>query len=223
MNADSTRLGIPHSGDTIAATVGYAIGLLLFMVAAGNLVYATRISITAIVASVLWIGLMVVVITWNIWEAGGVRHYLINCLGNYSHRHFVRANPPTGKAETVLIGYSLLGRDWICLEVDSKAISTIEWCAGQGSALSGRDLNDWNVVLWYHPPRGKKIRYPSIRQEELFIVGPFGPRSTVEEFGKQLVEFLIGAGVKLQPGRNNCEFNTPARRKTIEQEVGPPL
>ena len=99
------ELRVPHPGEAIAATVGYAIGLLLLAVAAGNLLHFTSISLTAIVASILWISLMAFVVSWNVWDEGGVRHYLINRLGQYSRRHFIRAESTNGERRDC--------RDWL--------------------------------------------------------------------------------------------------------------
>jgi hypothetical protein len=85
-------------------------------------------------------------------------------------------------------------------------------------AMSGRDMNDWHVALWYHHPEGPQRKpFPGVRDEEVYIVGPSGPRAKVESFGQQLVDFLIGAGVELLPGKNDCGFVTHSQRTANEQ------
>jgi hypothetical protein len=171
----------------------------------------------SIVASVLWLVLLVLAISSNMRVAGGVRRFSVELLGRYARHHFVRAAPATGHANNISIGFSICGHDQIYLRVNTDAISSICWSSGQATAMSGRDMNDWHVAMWYHHPDGPQRKpFPGVRDEEVYIIGPSGPGKLVETFGQHLVEFLSAIGVKLAPG-NNCEFNTPARRRPDEE------
>lgn len=83
--------------------------------------------------------------------------------------------------------------------------------------MSGRDLKDWSVGVWYRDLNwpAHKLHIGS-RNEQLLIVGPHGSRAEVTAFGQQLVKFLKSAGVSLTPGRKEGEFITPTRRGAVQ-------
>ncbi|MFO0819368.1 MAG: hypothetical protein U1A77_15585 [Pirellulales bacterium] len=210
------ELRIPNHGSAVASTIGYSLVLSFVVVAICNLVFVRYIPIVAVIASLLWLLLVSWVVVGNIRDEGGVRQYLINRLGVYAGRQFVRATPQH-EAKTISFGYSMFGRYLTYLIVDTNAISSIDWSSGQATAMAGRDMSDWHVALWYHYPDGpQKKPFPGVREEEVFIIGPSGPRATAELFGKQLVEFLNCVGVDLFPGCDDREYNTPSRRMAIE-------
>ena len=219
------ELRVPHRGSAIFATIGYSLVFIFTVVAACNLVFMQYISIVATIASVLWLLLVTWFVVENIRDEGGIRHYIINRLGTYSGQQFVRATPEHD-AETISFGYLMFGRFLSYLIVDVNAISSINWSSGQATAMAGRDMNDWHVVLWYYHPEGPQRKpFPGVREEEIYIIGDSCPRAIVEAFGRQLVEFLNGVGVELTPGRDDREFNTFSRRFAIEQsgEPEPPI
>jgi len=214
----STELRLPCPDGIILATLGYLIVLTCLVVAVFNLVRVTTVPTVSLIASLLWVGLVFRVVTSNIREEGGIGQYAINRLGLYSRRHFIRATLYGLQADTIYVGYSLFGRDRAYLTVRAKAISSLGWSPGQATAMSGRDMNDWDVALWYHHPDGPQRKpYPGVRDEEVFILGPSGSRARVEALGRQVVEFLVSVGVELTPGKDECEFNTPARCLAIER------
>ena len=183
---DSTRfaeLHIPHRGNAVVATIGYSFVFICSVAAACNLVFIQYIPIVAMIASVLWLLLVSVVVVDNIRDEGGSRQYIINRLGLYSARHFVRATPEHD-AQTISVGYLMFGRFLTYLIVDVNAISSIDWSAGQATAMAGRDMSDWHVALWYHHPDGPQRKpFPGVRQEDVFLIGPSGSRAIVEAFG----------------------------------------
>jgi hypothetical protein len=211
------ELPIPHPAGAVWVTVGYLLVLLFVVIATGNLFYARHIPLSATIASLLWLSLVGFVTLLNLRDEG-VEQYVVNRLGTYSRRHYVRATPSIGKAKSISIGYQLFGRDFSYLNVDADAISSVDWNSGQATSMAGRDMNDWHVALWHRHPQGPQRTpfFPGARDDEIFIFGRIGPRPMAEAFGKQLVEFLITAGVELTPGTNGREFNSPARSMAIE-------
>lgn len=210
------ELRVPTPGSAIASTLGYSLGLVLMLVAAGNLVYVHRIPTSASIASVLWLVIVSWIVISNLRDEGGIRQYVVNRLGAYSQHHFIRATPHDA-ANTISIGYVLFHRPLNFLTIGTTAISSISWDSGQATAMSGRDMNDWHVALWYRHIEGPQRRpFPGLRDEEIFIIGRSGARSTKEIVGKQLVEFLLSVGLELMPGRSEREFDTPSRRKATK-------
>lgn len=207
-----SELRVPHSGGAIPATIGCSLLGLFTLVAAGNLWYAHHVSLTALIASLLWLLLVAFLFVSSVLDEGGIRQFIVNFLGVFSQYHFVCTTPGSDRAITICIGYMLFGRPHYRLSIDLTALSSIDWRTGQGTAISGRDMDDWHVTLWYHHPEGPRQKsVPGMRSEELFIIGPSGPRETTEAFGQQLVEFLRNAGVQLSEGKDSREFNSPSR------------
>ena len=205
-------LHVPYSHGRLSLTIVYLLIVFFYVVAACNLFYYRVIDNASVVASVLWIGLVTWIVVASIRQEDGIRQYLINRLGHYADQQLVRATS-NGDATTISFGYLLFGRFRSYLSLDATAISSIDWSTGQASAIAGRELNDWHVAVWYHHPLGPRRKpYPGVRDEEVYIVGPSGPRATVERFGQDLIEFLTSVGVNFSAGRDECEFNTPARR-----------
>jgi hypothetical protein len=216
-NTPFVELRVPRRRGALAPTIAYSLGLLFTLVAAGNLIYYRHIRAISLIASLLWLLFVSWIVVSNVRQEGGVSRYLVNRLGDFSPYHFIRATPPN-VADTISIGYLLFDRPLPYLTIHTKAISSIEWCTGQATAMSGRDMNDWHVVLWHHHSQGPQRKpFPGVRDEEVFIIGPFGHRSTIESFGIRMIEFLKGVGVELTPGKDEREFNTPSRCKSLEQ------
>ena len=198
--------------------IWYALVLLSVAIAIWNLLRAHEIPITSTIASLVWLGLVYLLVSMPLRDEGGVGPYFINRLGAFSSHHFARIFPGKGQTSWLAIGYTLWGRDYYYRHLETADLSSVDWHAGQGSSMSGRDLNDWSVVVWYHDEnRPARKFYPGARNEELLIVGPQGSRAEVTAFGQQLVKFLIESGVSLTPGSDACEFITPQRRAALKQ------
>jgi hypothetical protein len=199
------ELPVPTRGDAFAATLGYLFVLIFVLVAAGNLVYLRRIPIVTTLASFAWLFLVFwVVLTGH---------------------QFIRAEP-FENAISISIGYLLFGQPLNYLKIPTSAISSIQWSSGQGTAMAGRDMNDWSIAIWYNHPNGPRRKpFPGVRDEELFLIGPSGQKEKVEAFGKQIVAFLTRTGVELTVGRDDREFNTASRWMASEQsgEPEPPI
>ena len=107
----STELRLPCPDGMIIATLGYLIVLTCLVVAVFNLVRVTMVPTVSLIASLLWVGLVFLVVSSNIRDEGGIGQYAIERLGLYSRRHFIRATLDGRQADTIYVGYSLFGRD----------------------------------------------------------------------------------------------------------------
>lgn len=216
---DSTpfaELRIPHHGIAAATTIGYLAVCMASVAAACNLLFVEYVPAISGITSVLWLLLMSWWVVDGVRDDGGMKQYFINRMGRYSKLQCVRATPEH-HARTISFGYVMFDRFFTYLALDVSAISSVDWSSGQATALAGRDMDDWQVAVWFHPPDGARTkRFPGVREEEIFIVGPSGPRASVEAFGQQLVEFLKAAGVRLSPGQDDREFINSSRRVAVD-------
>ena len=221
--ADATQtrfadLRIPDSGSAICATIGYSVVIAFTILGISNVLLFQSTQVVSIIASCLWLLTASWIIFENVRDAGGIRLYLVHLLRVYSKQHLVRA-VPDHDAKTIAIGYLMFGRFLTCFTIDVSALASVEWNSGQATAMAGREMNDWHVALWYRSSSSQlKKSFPGMRQEEISILGPSGPRVSIEAFGKQLVEFLGAVGVELTPGRNDREFITSTRPMAIKSE-----
>jgi hypothetical protein len=213
---------LPAPGTAVLSIIGYSLGVGLLVIVLRNLMQAQQIPFLTVLASLCWLMLVLFVVGSNLWFEGGVRQYFINRLGAFSRHHFVRVAPALQNGERLQIGYTLFGRDFYYLQVATNLIESVDWRTGQATALSGSDQGDWHVVLWYHCPAVNLSQpIPGHRAQELFFIGYAGPKESISEFGTAFVHFLQEAGVELVPGKDDCEYVTPAWCAFREQSDEP--
>jgi hypothetical protein len=187
-----------------------AIGALAFVgffvwLAVDNLADYSHTPVIGIVASVLWLALVAFVLVCGIWFAGGIGPTVIACLGLWSWRHFADVSRDSERV-VIGFGYELFGRRFYHLRIDREQITSVVMNTGQATALAGRDMNDWAVVLWYRVG-GLAPRTPGFRgDEEVYIVGPARARELTAELFAAFVAFLRSAGVELHPTERENEF-----------------
>ncbi|QDT42765.1 hypothetical protein Pan241w_28540 [Gimesia alba] len=210
---------LPAPGTAVLSLIGYSLGVGLLVIVLRNLMQIRQIPILTVLASLCWLMLVLFVIGSNLWFEGGVRQYFINRLGAFSKTHFVRIEPGSKNENSLQVGYSLFGQDFYYLQVAIGLIESIDWRTGQATALSGSDQNDWHVVLWYHSPAVKLSEpIPGYRDDGLYLIGHAGPKESITELGMAFVRFLQESGVELVPGKDDCEYVTPARRAVLLQD-----
>ena len=130
---------------------------------------------------------------------GGISAYLTNRLADLVGRLFVESD---GKRVAVRFGVQVFGRRLIQKEVPLKAIESVEWSTGQATSMAGRDMNDWQVCLWfYHSDPEKRERQKHFRKpdQEIYIIGPSGPKDRTAALGTAFVNFLLASGAELVP------------------------
>jgi hypothetical protein len=161
-----------------------------------------------LIAAVLWLGFVGVLFFATFHEIS-VRECVVATLGEFSLCHFVEVTRE-GERTVIGFGFQLFFRRWYYLRVDREHIVSVDMSSGQGTALAGRDMNDWHVALWYRDPNAPPRKpIAGIRfDEEVYIVGPSNAKTTTEEFFQPFVAFLQSAGVALQPSEKENEFRT---------------
>jgi hypothetical protein len=103
-----------------------------------------------------------------------------------------------GTVQDLHFGYELWGRRLHYLEISAGHVESVYWGPGQGTAMAGRDMNDWSVVMWYDDIPGCRKVNPSFKPGlEIYIVGPTRHREATEILGLAFIEFLHAAGATL--------------------------
>jgi hypothetical protein len=181
------------------AFVGGTVGL-----AATNLAAFRDTHPLGLVASGLWLALVAFCLTLAVWQAG-VRGAAVACLGPFSRRQFMDARPD-GDGGVIGFGYQLFGRRFYYLRLAADDIRAVNMSTGQGTALAGRDMNDWSVAVWYRNPAPSRFVYPGSRDDLVYIVGPPAARAQTAELLAAVVAFLRAAGLDFEPGEDDTEF-----------------
>jgi hypothetical protein len=182
--------------------VGFFVAAAVF-----DLVNVRSMPLLAILASIAWLSLVMLILTASAQRAGGMRQYVVNRLGDFSKKQFVKADNSGSGPAILFFGYDMLGRELYYFKLDTRSVVSVEWSTGQATAQAGRDMNDWHVALWYrHPDGPPHPPYPGLRDERVYIVGPSGRRQTIEAFGRSFVAFLRDTGVQLASGAASTEF-----------------
>lgn len=197
---------VPSSSPS-SAVFFYAFVLFFVALAIYYLVNSVSMPLPTILASIAWLIIVLLSILLTVSDDGGIKKYLINRLGQFSKRHLVWAISASNKSDQLCFGYVMFDHEFHYLQVPSSAVVSVEWSPGQATSLAGRDRNDWCVAIWFRDPAGPKgLRFPSIRDEDVHMVGRAGRKSDIEPFGRSLVAFLQNAGVDLAPTDSPNEF-----------------
>jgi hypothetical protein len=208
------RLELPAPGggcgvDALACFLSFFTGLAVYHLT--TISHPPALGVVGVVAAVLWLGLMAFGFGSTFYVFGPCGS-AVACLGEFSKRHFVEA-VRDGERAVVGFGFELLGRTFYYLRIEHRQLVSVVMNTGQATALAGRDMNDWSVVLWYHYPHRHLRRrpLPNFRGgEEVYIVGPCGPKQQTAQFFGAFVAFLRAAGVELRPGEKENEFRAAA-------------
>ena len=162
----------------------------------------------AMIASAIWL-LLVVLAIWTICSEDGLRTFLVNVLGCFASRRFVESVSEGMGPARIRYGYQLLGRRFFYLTVPVDRIAEVAWHTGQASDRLGRDADDWHIAIWYYhddPVKSEKRKGLWNPDQEIFCVGPSGPKSDIAALGHSLVDFLRGSGASLVLGKDECSF-----------------
>ena len=142
-------------------------------------------------ASVLWLGLLGVLVVGFVKEFG-LAAVCTTILGEFSLDHFAQVGPGADGGVEVRFGYRLFGGSYWYVRIPTSRLASVEWSTGQLSSRYGRDMNDWQVALWYEhgdeaiAAKRKSWRHP---KEELHLFGPTGRKELVGEFGRSFRGF----------------------------------
>ena len=200
------RMDIPRSGGAVPVSIFSAFMAFFVAVAIFNLVHYELVSLFAIILSALWLLLVVFWIITFILEEGGLRLFVMNLLAKFSAHQFVEIVPQQGDDPIVRFRFTLLGCTFNHLQIRPAELAFVRWSAGQATGLTGRDMDDWHVTLWYNRKRYKRGDDTDTREKLLHFIGPEGPKCEADALGGSLVDFFRSVGLELHPTKNECEF-----------------
>jgi hypothetical protein len=164
-----------------------------------NLLRMGSSGVMSIFSSIAWLSLVTIALIGIVRLEGGTRQFVINRMGDFSLRHFACVEHDQNNSPVLRFGYRMFARKFYVFAVELNGITSVNWHSGQGTMISGRDMDDWSVGLWYET--GKLRSSPGVDDlrdaKNVFIVGQTGPKTQVESFGRSFVEFLQSAGAPL--------------------------
>lgn len=194
---EQKELAIPKS----RKVGGMILGFDLFVIAFCILAVVNILTGTALIASSIWLALVAFNLRTQAKERGGFRKWLIFHFGDAIGREFVVASAQPGPPQEIRFEYELFGQRFTYRTVVVPTIRRVEWSPGQGTAMAGYDMNDWQVCLWFvhgDPVRAEKERKWHCRPgHDAVCVGPSTKRATTEVFAHQFAGFLREIGVPL--------------------------
>jgi hypothetical protein len=190
------------------SAVVYTIVAVTVALAVTNLRQWSAVPVIARGASVMWLLLVGAMVLETCRQEGGPLQFVINRVASLFAVGFVEVVRTEGGGSVVRFGGLMFGCRFPRLEVRLDGIVSVGWHTGQASALAGRDMNDWSVVVWFDfgaMTLSKARRWPH-RGQDVHCVGPSGPRAEAAELGARLVELLRGAGAALAPTEGGVKF-----------------
>lgn len=215
-HADMTpnqEITIPKSGTEVIFELVISLIVVVFTILAiVDLFILPTVDIfigVALIAPCIWLALVTMFVWSESRKAGGLCRFLANWLGDLFGRHFAEIPALDSPSQEIQFGYELLGRRFVKQAIGIGTIETVEWRPGQATDMAGRDMNDWQVCLWYDhcDPVKSETRRRLYRKpdQDLYLVGPSSHKKKIEAFGMNLVAFLRAAGAPLvQSDKSNC-------------------
>jgi len=193
----------------------YTVVIMSVAISVWNISRLTMTPILSLITSAIWLSFVVALLTGAIAASGGVRQFMIEQLGAFSRKQFAAIERQQSGPPLICFGYRRFGRHFYFLKVRIDAIEALDWHLGQASSISGKDENDWSVVLWFDRSRLRSVSNPYLRRlhYRVYTVGPYGTKQQIESFALSLLEFLRRAGAKLAQGedRRRRKFVRPRR------------
>jgi hypothetical protein len=178
---------IPRSrGDDVCRFVMLGIVFFFTLLAIANLWLGI-----GLIAPLLWLALLVSVV-WSIArQKGGMRPFFVALLGSLLGRRFAELESAGTQSREICFGFQLLGHRFIQMRIPIDKIESVEWSTGQSTHLAGRDMNDWQVWVWF----GHFDPLRTTLRQVLYGIGPAGPKERTEALGLAFIEFLNQAGL----------------------------
>lgn len=176
----------------LLSVILYGVGYSFFFVAIANLLFVRPLSPIALLASLVWITIIIGPLVSGCRSLGTAQH-LGNVLGTFLLNRFVEVTSLDSGEPILGFGYRRGSRRHYFLKLRSKGIKSVDWGPGQGN-VPGKD-NDWNVALWFDVA---SIEFNGEGTTlGIYIVGPSGGRSGREVFGSGFIGFLEANGVHI--------------------------
>ncbi|MCD6051054.1 MAG: hypothetical protein K0Q55_2457 [Verrucomicrobia bacterium] len=126
-------------------------------------------------------------------------------------RNVVEFMAQTGKPAEIRFGYDVFGQRLITKRIPVESIRSVDWSTGQVTAMSGKDMNDWMLWMWFdHNDLVRKEKELKggwkCAGQENYQIGPSGKKADTEALGMAFIEFLRKAGVEVAPGNGPHSF-----------------
>lgn len=186
-------------GEGIFLTIALLITVGVSWLAAENLA-TQHTGLLGQFASGFWLGLVVLVLSFNITEHG-LRSFLVLTLGTFVRTHQLWLEAQEDNPPLLTYGYRCFGRRFIILQLPADGILWLRMGSGQATAMAGKDMNDWQVSVWFDPDAAarKPTRRPTPpdSQQDICVLGYTGPKDIVETFFTQLREAFTQLGLPL--------------------------
>ncbi len=172
-------------GHVLFTAILYTIGYSCLIVAFLNLLFLRPMPLSALLASLAWIAIMLTAVVSGC-RRNGTRQHFGNVLGNFVRNRFAQFGVDDSGNPILSFGYRCRTKRHYFLKVKSNGITSVDWGPGQGN-IPGKE-NDWNVAVWFDP---HAVVFDGIHDGvRLHIVGPSGHKAGRESFGKGFIAFL---------------------------------
>lgn len=161
-----------------------------------------------IIPSTIWL-LLVGFVFAGFIKTNGWKKSFTDILGAFSRNEFVRTVRRENAETDFQYGYKIFGKWFSYFTVGLKKIETVEWSTGQASHFAGRDMNDWQVVVWYdHGDSFKSQKKHMLKKpdKDLFIIGMSSAKLETAALGCSVLDLLRRAGATFIQGKNDCSF-----------------
>ena len=133
-------------GEQVWHVVGVSILAIVPVLALVNIFNAGAAGIFSVVCSTLWL-VFSAAIFWSEVKSVGIRQLGIDVLGGFVRSRILRVLPDESKQKALFYGFTLGRRDFPQLIVSAEGVNELGYNAGQASAMTGKDANDWSVWL----------------------------------------------------------------------------
>lgn len=186
---ETTSLILPADGNR-----GCSLIILIIVVVFGLMALHNILIWLAVIPSVIWL-LFIGYFIIGECKRVGVRTFLANVAGSLAPHHFLDyGNDELSGQRIVRYGFTIFYHAITQWQLPVSKITAVEWSAGQASGMSGRDMNDWHVFVWYKADESRVSRRPG---ESCYSLTPARPRSITEADGKVIGDYLISVGAQL--------------------------
>ena len=175
------------ANESVGDMVVFGIWFFFFGLALFNLAFLRPLETVPLLASIAWVSIISFSFVSNCWTLG-LRQHCIDLLGGCVRNRFVRVEQSDSGDQTLGFGFVFASRCFSQLKFKSEGIRTIDWNMGQSSGRTGKDMDDWHVVVWFDVT---SIVYNANGNElGICLVGQSGSKEEMESYGYSFIEFL---------------------------------
>jgi uncharacterized membrane protein YhaH (DUF805 family) len=188
------EMRIPKSwSEALFLAAIHVIVVISSLAAVFNLLSLRAMPLSDLAPSIIWLLLVFLLVGNACRKHGGVRRFTINWIGQFALQHMAEITWPDQGPAVLCCGYDLFQRRFYYFRVRCDGIRSVDWSTGQATSLAGRDMNDWQVALWFD--REFVILHLDHYDCNVFIVGLARRRQETETFGHLFIDFLRKAAI----------------------------